>query len=40
MEYFRTDDGQIQADLARRLGIVLEQYHYQIKSDEKYEVRF
>jgi len=38
MEYFRTDDGQIQADLARRLGIVLEQYHHQIKSEEKYEV--
>jgi hypothetical protein len=38
MEYYRTDDGQIQADLARRLGIVLEQYHQQIKSEEKYEV--
>lgn len=38
MQYFRTDDGQIQADLARRLGIVLKQYHLQIISSEKYEV--
>lgn len=37
MEYFRTEDGQIQADLARRLGIVLKQYH-QINVIEKYEV--
>ena len=38
MEYFRTEDGQIQADLARRLGTVLKQYHSQIISIEKYEV--
>jgi len=38
MEYYRTDDGQIQADLARRLGIVLEQYHREIRSHEKYEL--
>lgn len=38
MEYFRTEDGQIQADLARRLGIMLKQYHSQIISSEKYEV--
>jgi HEPN pEK499 p136 len=37
MEYFRTEDGQIQADFARRLGIVLKQYH-QINLLEKYEV--
>jgi hypothetical protein len=38
MEYYRTNDGQIQADMARRLGIILEQYHQQIKGSEKYEV--
>lgn len=38
MEYFRTEDGQIQADLARRLGIVVKQYHKQIFTSEKYEV--
>jgi len=38
MEYFKTEDGQIQADLARRLGIVLKQYHIQLISSEKYEV--
>ena len=38
MEYHRTDDGQIQADLARRLGIVLRQYHEQISTHDKYEV--
>jgi hypothetical protein len=38
MEYFRTDDGQIQADYARRLGIILKQYHEQINTTEKYEV--
>lgn len=38
MEYFRTEDGQIQADLARRLGTVLKQYHSQIISIQKYEV--
>ncbi|MDP3667804.1 MAG: hypothetical protein Q8R50_14065 [Sediminibacterium sp.] len=38
MEYFRTDDGQIQADYARRLGIILKQYHEQIIATEKYEV--
>lgn len=38
MEYYRTIDGQIQADLARRLGIVLRQYHQKIDSSEKYEV--
>lgn len=38
MEYFRTEDGQIQADLAKRLGIILEQY-YKLSTDEsKYEV--
>lgn len=38
MEYFRTKDGQIQADHARRLGIILKQYREQIISTEKYEV--
>lgn len=38
MEYYRTDDGQIQADLAKRLGVVLKQYHEQVSSNEKYEV--
>lgn len=38
MEYFRTEDGQIQADYARRLGIILKQYHEQIIATEKYEV--
>lgn len=38
MEYYRTDDGQIQADLAKRLGMVLKQYHEQVSSNEKYEV--
>jgi hypothetical protein len=38
MQYFRTDDGQIQADYARRLGIILKQYHEQIIATEKYEV--
>ncbi len=38
MEYYRTNDGQIQADLARRLGIVLKQYHEKINPPEKYEV--
>lgn len=38
MEYYRTEDGQIQAELARRLGIVLTQYHEKIDSLEKYEV--
>ena len=38
MEYFRTDDGQIQVDYARRPGIILKQYHEQIIATEKYEV--
>lgn len=38
MEYYRTNDGQIQADLARRLGIILRQYHEKINVLEKYEV--
>jgi len=38
MEYIRTDDGQIQADLARRLGIVLKQYHDLVLPNEKFEV--
>ena len=38
MEYFRTEDGQIKADFARRLGVILKQYHEQIISIEKYEV--
>ena len=38
MEYFRTEDGQMQADLARRLGIVLKQYHNCILTSQKYEV--
>lgn len=37
MEYYRTDDGQIQADFARRLGRVLKQYHNAILPEEKYE---
>ncbi len=38
MEYFRTKNGQIQADLSFRLGQILMQYTQQIKSEDKYEV--
>ncbi len=38
MEYYKTEDGQIQADFARRLGIILNQYRKQVISTEKYEV--
>jgi hypothetical protein len=38
MEYIRTDDGQIQADLARRLGVVLKQYNDLVLTSEKFEV--
>ena len=38
MEYFRTQNRQIQADYARRFGIILKQYREQIISTEKYEV--
>jgi hypothetical protein len=38
MEYHRTEDGQIQADLARRLGIILKQYYDIVSNGEKYEV--
>lgn len=38
MEYYRTDDGQIQADLALRSGKILYQYSNLLTSHEKYEV--
>jgi hypothetical protein len=38
MEYHRTEDGQIQADMARRLGIILKQYYNLVSNGEKYEV--
>ncbi len=38
MEYYRTDDGQIQASLAYRLGVVLQQYNSLKTEDTKYEV--
>jgi hypothetical protein len=38
MEYFRTADAQIQADFARRLGIILKQYKSLSSDSEKYEV--
>jgi hypothetical protein len=37
MDYIRSKDGQIQADFARRLGIILKQYH-ESNLEEKYEV--
>ena len=38
MEYNRTDDGQIKADLANRLGIILKQYREIQHFSEKYEI--
>ncbi len=36
--YFQTEDGQIQADLARRLKIVLKQYYWLVPPEDRYEV--
>lgn len=38
MEYHKTEDGQIQADIARRLGIVLKQYYNLVNIEDRYEV--
>jgi len=38
MEYYRTEDGQIQASLALRLGKILYQYRHLLTTHEKYEV--
>lgn len=35
MEYYRTENGQIQADLARRLGLALRQYREQRRGKEQ-----
>lgn len=38
MEYYRTEDGQIQSDLAFRSSKILHQYRHLITAHEKYEV--